>query len=132
MILSRRRRGRGGGGLGALHARRPARRRRHAARLLVRAGRRADAALRAADDGSRLPARGQRCGTGTPSAPGATSPRSTTTSRSRFWKLAIILEGVFARYAAGQYGEDDEGYQQFAKVVERLAEGADQAERRLR
>jgi len=48
-----------------------------------------------------------------------------------FWKLAIILEGVFARYAAGQYGNDEEGYQQFAKVVERLAEGADQAERRL-
>ena len=49
-----------------------------------------------------------------------------------FWKLAIILEGVFARYAAGQYGKDEGGYQQFAKVVERLAEGADQAERRLR
>jgi aminoglycoside phosphotransferase (APT) family kinase protein len=48
-----------------------------------------------------------------------------------FWKLAIILEGVFARYAAGQYGKDEEGYQQFAKVVERLAEGADEAERRL-
>jgi aminoglycoside phosphotransferase (APT) family kinase protein len=48
-----------------------------------------------------------------------------------FWKLAIILEGVFARYAAGQYGKDEEGYQQFAKVVERLAEGADQAEQRL-
>jgi aminoglycoside phosphotransferase (APT) family kinase protein len=48
-----------------------------------------------------------------------------------FWKLAIILEGVFARYAAGQYGKEEEGYQQFAKVVERLADGADQAERRL-
>jgi aminoglycoside phosphotransferase (APT) family kinase protein len=48
-----------------------------------------------------------------------------------FWKLAIILEGVFARYAAGQYGKDKGGYQQFAKVVERLAEGADQAEQRL-
>jgi aminoglycoside phosphotransferase (APT) family kinase protein len=48
-----------------------------------------------------------------------------------FWKLAIILEGVFARYAAGAYGKDEEGYQQFAKVVERLAEGADEAERRL-
>src|SRR4051812_5434098 len=49
-----------------------------------------------------------------------------------FWKLAIILEGVFARYAAGAYGKDEEGYQQFAKVVERLAaEGADAAERRL-
>jgi aminoglycoside phosphotransferase (APT) family kinase protein len=48
-----------------------------------------------------------------------------------YWKLAIILEGVFARYAAGQYGSDDEGFQQFAKIVERLAEGADEAEQRL-
>ncbi len=48
-----------------------------------------------------------------------------------YWKLAIILEGVYARYAAGQYGESDEGFQEFAKIVERLAEGADEAERRL-
>ena len=49
-----------------------------------------------------------------------------------YWKLAIILEGVFARYAAGQYGKQDEGFEEFAKVVERLAEAADEAERRLR
>lgn len=48
-----------------------------------------------------------------------------------YWKLAIVLEGVFARYAAGQYGQADEGFQEFAKVVERLAEAADDAERRL-
>jgi aminoglycoside phosphotransferase (APT) family kinase protein len=48
-----------------------------------------------------------------------------------FWKLAIILEGVFARYAAGQYGKPDEGFEQFARVVEQLADGADRAERRL-
>jgi aminoglycoside phosphotransferase (APT) family kinase protein len=48
-----------------------------------------------------------------------------------YWKLAIILEGVFARYAAGQYGQAAERYQQFAEVVERLAEGAAEAERRL-
>jgi aminoglycoside phosphotransferase (APT) family kinase protein len=47
-----------------------------------------------------------------------------------YWKLAIILEGVYARYAAGQYGKADPGIQQFAKVVERLAEAADEAERR--
>ncbi len=47
------------------------------------------------------------------------------------WKLAIVLQGVYARYAAGQYGESDEGFEQFAKIVERLAEGADEAERRL-
>ena len=38
------------------------------------------------------------------------------------WKLAIILEGVFARYAAGQYGEPDESSREFARIVERLAE----------
>ena len=48
-----------------------------------------------------------------------------------YWKLAIILEGVYARYAAGQYGKPDEGFEEFAKIVERLAEGADEAERRL-
>ncbi len=50
------------------------------------------------------------------------------------WKLAIILEGVYARYAAGQYGksaEQDEGLKQFARTVERLAEAGDEAERRL-
>jgi aminoglycoside phosphotransferase (APT) family kinase protein len=47
------------------------------------------------------------------------------------WKLAIILEGVYARYAAGQYGKGEGGYEEFARIVERLAEGADEAERRL-
>jgi aminoglycoside phosphotransferase (APT) family kinase protein len=41
-----------------------------------------------------------------------------------YWKLAIILEGVFARYSAGQYGKVDPGVQHFAKVVENLAEAA--------
>ena len=48
------------------------------------------------------------------------------------WKLAIILEGVFARYSAGQYGKGDEEFEQFARTVEQLAEAADEAERRLR
>jgi aminoglycoside phosphotransferase (APT) family kinase protein len=47
------------------------------------------------------------------------------------WKLAIILEGVYARYAAGQYGKADEGFQQFARVIEQLAEQAAEAEARL-
>lgn len=45
-----------------------------------------------------------------------------------YWKLAIILEGVYARYAAGQYGEVGEGIEQFARLVERLAEAAVRAE----
>ena len=47
-----------------------------------------------------------------------------------YWKLAIILEGVYARYAAGGYGKVDEGIQEFARLVERLADAADEAERR--
>lgn len=47
-----------------------------------------------------------------------------------YWKLAIILEGVYARYAAGQYGKVDPGIEAFARLVERLADAADAAERR--
>jgi len=46
-----------------------------------------------------------------------------------YWKLAIILEGVYARYAAGQYGKVDPGIEGFARLVERLAEAAEVAER---
>jgi aminoglycoside phosphotransferase (APT) family kinase protein len=48
-----------------------------------------------------------------------------------YWKLAIILEGVFARYAAGQYGDGGDGAEHFAAVVDRLVQAADEAERRL-
>jgi aminoglycoside phosphotransferase (APT) family kinase protein len=41
-----------------------------------------------------------------------------------YWKLAIILEGVYARYAAGGYGKVNEGIEAFARLVERLAEAA--------
>ncbi|HVY97390.1 MAG TPA: phosphotransferase family protein [Solirubrobacterales bacterium] len=46
-----------------------------------------------------------------------------------YWKLAIILEGVYARYAAGGYGKVDEGFKAFARLVERLADAAEEAER---
>jgi aminoglycoside phosphotransferase (APT) family kinase protein len=48
-----------------------------------------------------------------------------------YWKLAIILQGVYARYAAGQYGKPEAGFEEFGKIVGSLAEGADEAERRL-
>jgi aminoglycoside phosphotransferase (APT) family kinase protein len=48
-----------------------------------------------------------------------------------YWKLAIILEGVYARYASGQYGKTDEGFEEFARIVERLAEAAGEAANRL-
>ncbi len=47
------------------------------------------------------------------------------------WKLAIILEGVYSRYAAGGYGKTDQGFEQFAKSVEDLADAAAEAEARL-
>jgi aminoglycoside phosphotransferase (APT) family kinase protein len=47
-----------------------------------------------------------------------------------YWKLAIILEGVYARYAAGAYGKADAGIEAFARMVDRLAEAAEEAERR--
>jgi aminoglycoside phosphotransferase (APT) family kinase protein len=45
-----------------------------------------------------------------------------------YWKLAIILEGVYARYAAGQYGKVDPGIEEFARIVERLGAAAELAE----
>ncbi len=49
-----------------------------------------------------------------------------------YWKLAIILEGVFARYTGGGYGkfDVDEGIQEFARLVERLADTAEAIESR--
>ena len=38
--------------------------------------------------------------------PAGTSGSSTSTWRSRYWKLACILEGVYARYVAGAMGDD--------------------------
>ena len=48
-----------------------------------------------------------------------------------YWKLAIILEGVYSRYAKGGYGAADDGFKQFEAIVGSLAEAADTAEKRL-
>src|SRR6476620_9916983 len=48
-----------------------------------------------------------------------------------WWKLGIILQGVYARSAAGQYGKPDEGIERFANIVDQLAQAADDAVRRL-
>ncbi|MDP9347524.1 MAG: hypothetical protein M3P44_17790 [Actinomycetota bacterium] len=41
------------------------------------------------------------------------------------WKLAAILEGVYARYASGAYGSgEDNDYEQFPRIVEQLADAA--------
>jgi aminoglycoside phosphotransferase (APT) family kinase protein len=50
-----------------------------------------------------------------------------------YWKLAIILEGVLARMAAGGYGKEgasDAGIDAFVAMVDRLAEAAEAVESR--
>jgi aminoglycoside phosphotransferase (APT) family kinase protein len=49
-----------------------------------------------------------------------------------YWKLAIILEGVYARYAAGGYGKagSASGFEGFADLVVRIAEAAEAVEAR--
>ena len=125
------RRGRRGGRLGALHPRRPARRRRPADGLLARARR-----------GRRLVALGMPANLA-PGFPTQAEIAARYAERSGrdlsdldfyvalgYWKLAIILEGVYARYVAGGYGKVDEGIHAFARLVERLAEEAERVERR--
>ena len=48
-----------------------------------------------------------------------------------YWKLAIILEGVYSRYVKGQYGKPEPGFEEFGKNVGRLAEAASEAVDRL-
>ena len=48
-----------------------------------------------------------------------------------YWKLACILEGVYARYAGGAMGGDRSGFEVFAEQVGRLAEAAREAAARL-
>ena len=132
MILTPGGRGRRGRRLGALHARRPARRRRPADGLLARAGR---------GDDRRWASRP----TWRPGFPTRDELRGRYAERSGrdlseldffvalgYWKLAIILEGVYARYAAGQYGKVDHGHRALRPVVERLAEAADRGRGPLR
>jgi aminoglycoside phosphotransferase (APT) family kinase protein len=48
-----------------------------------------------------------------------------------YWKLAAILEGVYARFSAGQYGETSDEFRSFGEIVEQLAAAALDAARRL-
>ncbi|MGH9010295.1 MAG: phosphotransferase, partial [Acidimicrobiia bacterium] len=49
-----------------------------------------------------------------------------------YWKIAVILEGVYARYRSGAYGETDDSWRAFEQSVPQLAEAADEAARRAR
>jgi aminoglycoside phosphotransferase (APT) family kinase protein len=48
-----------------------------------------------------------------------------------YWKLACIVEGVYARYVGGAMGGDAKGFEGFAVQVERCAEAAAEAVGRL-
>ncbi len=48
-----------------------------------------------------------------------------------YWKLACIVEGVYARYVGGAMGADAKGFEGFAIQVERCAEAAADAVARL-
>lgn len=48
-----------------------------------------------------------------------------------YWKLAIIIEGVLARFRGGQYGSDSEAGDEFAEAVEVLAGAALESAERL-
>ena len=126
------RRGRGGGRLGALHARRPARRRRHPDGLLARARRPGGLARHARQPGARLPHPRRSSTARYAEASGRDLTDLDFYTALGYWKLAIILEGVYARYSAGGYGnfELNRGLEEFARLVERLAETADEIESR--
>jgi len=47
------------------------------------------------------------------------------------WKLAVVLEGVYARHASGAYGETDQGWRRFGEMVPRIAEAALDATARI-
>ena len=117
--------------LGAVHARRPARRRRPADGLLAEPS----------DEVVPL----TRSPTLAPGFPTRAELVERYAARSRrdvgdldffvalaYWKLAAILEGVLARYSAGQYGKtSDDEFHLFGKIVEQLADAALGAARRL-
>jgi aminoglycoside phosphotransferase (APT) family kinase protein len=48
-----------------------------------------------------------------------------------YWKLACIVEGVYARYVGGAMGSDASGFEGFATQVERCADAAAEAVSRL-
>lgn len=46
-----------------------------------------------------------------------------------YWRLAIILEGVYTRFEAGAYEHEDEGVRAMGETVHELADAADEAAR---
>ena len=112
--------------LGDLHPRRPHGRRRHADGVLDGTGRRGFRLDRAPRRRRRASPTARSSSPATPACPGATSAASTSTSRFAFWKLACILEGVYARYLAGALGggRDPSEHDAFRQQVEQAADQA--------
>ena len=96
---------RGRARLGDLHARRPPRRRRPAAGLLDRTQRRAAAPGPARPRPPPASPTAPRCSTATPTVSGRDLKDIEFYIAFAFWKLACILEGVYARYVGGALGE---------------------------
>ncbi len=48
-----------------------------------------------------------------------------------YWRIAIILEGVFQRFSAGAYEHEDEGVRAMGDVVHQLAAAADERAQRV-
>ena len=94
--------------LGAVHARRPARRRRLPRRVLDRSRAAAAAAttIRRAPRGSRPT---PSCSSATPRAPAGTSSGIDYYVAFSSWRLAVISEGVYARYLHGAMGDQGIG-----------------------
>ena len=65
--------------------------------------------------------------TATPSDPGATSADLDFYVAFGYWKLACIIEGVYARYVGGAMGAGSTGFEHFGDQVVRLAETAAKA-----
>ena len=130
MILTAGRRGRRGGRLGALHPRRPARRRRPADGLLARARRGADRPRPAGQPRARLPQPRGAARPATPSAPAATSPSSTSSSPSATGSWRSSSRASTPATPPASTARSTRASTHFARLVERLADAADEAERR--
>ena len=88
------------------------------------AGRRLHAAVRAGDDRPRVPV--ARRGRGRyAERSGRDLAEVDYFVALGYWKLAIILEGVYARYCGGQYGKADDDFKEFAADRRQLAEAAE-------
>ena len=117
---------------GDLHPRRPPRRRRAADGLLGRAHRRANRPRGAPTSVAGFPARAELLDRYA-AASGRDLSQMDFYVAFGYWKLACIVEGVYARYIGGAMGGDGPpaGHEAFAQQVDLLAEAAAEAVAKL-